>query len=172
MVLIVLGGAQGVWDDYRAAARLCPVHDVAAVNEAGRDYEGHLTLWCSLHPEKLGDWQLRREKAGRNTDYTAVSHKEHAMTRVDRVVNEIWPGSSGLYACQVGAITYGYQRLILCGIRIDASPHYHGTDPWDGVRIYRRGWMEATDQPELRGRIRSMSGWTADYLGTPDKDWL
>lgn len=170
--LIALGGADCVWDDLAAAAEIVNDCDVGAVNDAGVHYSGHLTLWASLHPEKLADWQRRRERAGRNTDYTVVSRKLHPQTRIDRTVGELWSGSSGLYIAQVACITFGYDRVILCGIPMDPTPHFFGDEPWEPAAMYRKGWIEAHEQPELRGKVRSMSGWTRGLLGLPTAEWL
>lgn len=161
-----------MWRDYDEAASLFPDHHVGAVNEAGRDFDGPLALWCSLHPEKMPRWQRERARAGRSTDYTCVCNKAHPEARIDRTFGEVWGGSSGLYICQVAILALGFDRIILCGIPMDASKHYHGADGWDAYPRYRDAWIEATDQQELRGRIRSMSGWTAGQLGRPDIDWL
>lgn len=172
MNLIVLGGAGGVWSDLDQALELCPDADIGAVNEAGRDYTGHLTLFASLHPEKFQRWQRDRERKGLNTDYTACSHKRHFDTRIDFVTNEIWGGTSGLFLCQVAAINFGYDRIICCGMPIDDRAKYFDSKAWEGVKRYRRGWVEATQQPELKGKIRSMSGWTRELLQAPTPDWL
>lgn len=172
MTLIALGGAKGVWDELEEALTLCPDADVGAVNEAGRDYTGHLTLWASLHPEKFHRWQRGRERNGLNTDFTACCHKKHFDTRVDFVTNDIWGGTSGLFLCQIAAINFGYSRIIVCGMPISDSPKYFTDDQWKGVSRYRKGWTEATQQPELKGKIRSMSGWTRELVGPPDSEWL
>lgn len=169
MNLIALGGAEGVWDELEQARALCPDADIGAVNEAGRDYLGHLKLWASLHPEKLGRWQ--RERKG-NPDYIACAHKGHFDARIDLIANEIWYGTSGLFLIQVAAIMFGYTRIIACGMPIADKPHYFDQAQWDGVSRYRRGWTEAVQQPELKDRVRSMSGWTRELVGEPTQSWL
>lgn len=172
MILIALGGAGCAWDDLKEAQTLCPSADVGAVNEAGRDYSGHLSLWCSLHAEKMGNWQRQRERKGLNTDYIACSNKAHFDARVDLLTNEVWSGSSGLFLCQVAVIKFGYTHVICCGIPIDERPHYFDKKEWGGVSRYRRGWIEAMQQPELKGKVRSMSGWTRELCGFPDHAFL
>lgn len=179
-LILCLGGAHTVWDDFEAAKALCDEagveYDVGAVNDAGADYRGHLTLWCSLHPEKLQDqkprWQRQREQRGLNQDYVMVSHKGRANTRVDKVVGEIWSGASGLYVVQVAIITMGYDRAVVCGVPMTEEGHYFDNAAWTACTRYWRGWREAVEQPELVGRVRSMSGRTADLVGTPTLDWL
>ena len=169
--LIALGGARGVWDDLEEALRIFPCADVGAVNDSGTEYSGHLTLWATLHPEKLWNWQMRRERRGLNTDYTAVSHKLVAGARVDLLKQQLFSGCSGLYLCQVAVMAFGYDRVIVCGMPLTEDPHFFNASAWNDARKYRRGWREASQQRELRGKIRSMSGWTRDRLGGPD-EWL
>lgn len=169
--LIALGGAVGLWDELEEAQRLFPHADVGAVNDAGSEYSGHLTLFATLHPEKFGDWQRIRERRGLNTDYTAISHKLVAGAWVDLRKSQVFSGDSGLYLCQVAAIHFGYERIIACGMPLNEDPHYFDSAAWQDARRYRRGWREASQQPELRDKIRSMSGWTRGLLGSPT-DWL
>lgn len=164
---IALGGAERVWEDYEKARALCPYADVGAVNEAGRDYEGRLTVWATLHPEKSERWHRERSLAGRNMDFTAVSHKRIAGARVDTVYSDKYGGSSGLYLCDV-ALNLGYQRVIVCGIPMDGGAHYFDANEWNDFKTYRRGWRKAAEL----GRIRSLSGWTRELLGAPNREWL
>lgn len=166
--LIALGGARGLWDELEEAQRLFPDADVGAVNQAGADYAGHLTLWVTLHPEKFGDWQQWRARRLLNTSYTAVSHKLAAGARIDLKKAQVFSGCSGLYLCQVAAINFGYDRIIVCGMPLTEDPHYFDETAWQDARRYRRGWREASQQPELKGKIRSMSGWTRELLGGPE----
>jgi hypothetical protein len=175
-VLLALGGAHTVWEDFAKASALCDqagvAYHVGAVNDAGKDYTGHLTLWCSLHPEKIAGWQRERARLKLNTTYWTVCHKYRANVPIDLATNELWSGSSGLFLCQVAIVTFGYRKVICCGIPMDQCGHYFDSDPWRAAEKYRRGWNEAKDQPEMTGRVRSMSGWTSSVLGTPDIGWL
>ncbi len=131
-LLLVLGGAETVWEDLERAQGIVgdTPHDIGAVNEAARDYPGRLTLMASLHPEKVGNWQRQRKNAGRNDDYLTISHKDHADARIDRVFREIWAGSSGLYICTTAIFLLGYERVIVCGVPMDSRPHYHNPNQW------------------------------------------
>lgn len=179
-VILCLGGAWNVWDDFERAKALCEQagvdYHVGAVNDAGADYRGHLHLWCTLHPEKLRDkeprWQKKREDRGLNQDYLIVSHKPRVNTRVDKVVPEVWSGSSGLYVHKVAIVDLGYTRSVACGTPMNEEGHYFDNSGWRHSPNYWKGWVEAHDQPELAGRIKSMSGRTRDLLGEPDIDWL
>lgn len=173
-ILVALGGAQCVWDDFEAAKAILDGHDydVGAVNDAGYAYPGHLTLWATLHQEKFAAWQRHRERTGLNQDYVAVTRKAHREGKIDKVVGELWSGSSGLYICQVAIIDFGYSHVVCCGIPLDEMPHFFNRIPWTPTSTYRRGWTQAYDQPELKGRIKSMSGWTRDLVGHATQEWL
>lgn len=172
--LIALGGAESVWHDLPAAEAICReagvAYDVGAVNDAGADYPGHLTLWCSLHPEKLPRWMRKREKANRNTDYITVCHKRRAECRVDREYNGNTGGSSGLFIVRVALTMFDYERVILCGIQMTPAKNYARQAPWKDFKTYLRKWEQAL--PDLRPSVRSMSGWTREQLGAPDAAWL
>jgi len=174
--LIALGGAHNVWDDFAEAKALCEQagvdYDVGATNDAGAAYSGYLTLWCSLHPEKMQRWQKQRANKKLNSDYVVVCHKERANTRIDRAVPEVWSGASGLFICQVAAITFKYARIIVCGVPMTEEGHFFDSTPWRHSSKYWKGWREAVDQPELYNRVRSMSGNTRQLVGPPDTEWL
>lgn len=169
--LIAIGGADCAWEDFDKALELCPNADVGACNDAGADFRGHLSIWATLHAERFWEWQRRRALKGLNEDYIAVSNKGHANTRVDRIQNEFWSGTSGLYLCQV-ALSMGYDKVIACGMPLDSRPHYFDSSEWEPHIRYRRGWKEALGQREVQGRIKSMSGWTRELCGDPTKEWL
>lgn len=151
---------------------MCPDADIGACNDAGADFRGHLNLWATLHPERFWCWQRKRSLKGLNEDYVAVAHKDHANTRIDRIQNEFWSGTSGLYLCQVALLLMGYDKVIACGMPLSDGPHYFDNKPWEAAQPYRRGWKEAFGQREVRGRIKSMSGWTRELCGEPTREWL
>jgi len=82
---------------------------------------------------------------------------------------EEWGGSSGLLATKV-ALELGCDRIVLCGVPMESTPHFHIPLPLKGAGRYRRAWVERVGQ--LTGKVRSMSGWTAQFLGEPDEVWL
>jgi len=83
-------------------------------------------------------------------------------------------GSSGLFAV-LGALELGYDQLILCGVTMDGKKKH---DPTAGQLIdatcpydsYRPGWYKV--QAQIKDKVRSMSGWTAELLGKPTREWL
>jgi len=74
-------------------------------------------------------------------------------------------GSSGLFAARVGLEVLKYERVVLCGIPMEATAHFNRPEPWADAIPSRQGWLEAL--PVLKGKVFSMSGWTRELLGAP-----
>lgn len=177
---LVLGGGGCLWSDVREAMALGRFDVVVACNDAGTVWPGRLDAWVSLHPEKMGMWRARREKAGHPAPGRVFAATEARPDRVpvnvDETTDYLFPGqlasgSSGLFAAKVALIDLGADRAVLCGIPMMVKGgHFFDPTHWLGANSHRQGWLEA--MPQITGRVRSMSGWTADQLGRPDKEWL
>src|SRR3546814_435510 len=140
-VLIALGGAWNVWEDFEAAKSLIDRYEVGAAKWSGAHYEGHLTLWCSLHPEMLPAMQRARARAGRNSDYLSIAHKGGTGRifgggRLDRVIPQVYSGCSGLYLAWA-AVQLGWERVICCGMPLSHEPHFNMEKPWADAHKYR-----------------------------------
>ncbi len=178
-ILVALGGSESVWDDLAYVEYILDTRpfDVGATNDAGGSYQGKLTLWCSLHPEKVGPWQNARRRRGRNEDYIFITHKggvgnNFGNARIDKIVTDKFKGSSGLFLAQNG-VQLGYTHIICCGMPMSTSgAHFFNSEPWEEVDKYKQGWLVAQEDKQMRTKIRSMSGWTAELFGGPKKTWL
>jgi hypothetical protein len=170
---LVIGGAACVWDDVTAALELGEFDGVVACNDVGADWSGKLDAWVSLHPEKFPVWQRKREANGFDRAALHVGHK--ADPNVDRVVDYRWPGmkgsgSSGLYAAKV-AMGLGFDRIVLCGVPMEAEQaHYFDRKTWNAVQGFKPAWLTA--RPHIANAVRSMSGWSAQFVGKPSENWL
>jgi hypothetical protein len=179
---LVLGGGSSVWADADAAMDLCEFDGVLACNDASAAWPGKLDAAVSLHPEKFGLWMERRSRSGFPAPDRIIGHTEAktstvrmpaiAMEFADwRFPSQTDSGSSGLFVLKVALVDLGFDRAILCGIPMDRRfAHFFDASPWRADTSHRRGWTQAMHH--IRGRARSMSGWTADQLGRPDQDWL
>jgi hypothetical protein len=135
--------------------RARPYGRVIAVNKVARQLEGNLYRVATLHPENA---------AALRVDGTRL-----VSTREERGVDEVWKdkdfqyGSSGLYAVGL-AFFMGAQSVKLAGVPMDLSPHFYGDEgSWRADAMgHRKAWVKARDL--LYGRVRSMSGWTRDFL--------
>lgn len=172
-VAAVLGGASGGYEELATLRDMADVVAVYAVNDAAADYEGELAAFVTLHPEKLPGWLAARRDAGRPEPREVIAHEQKA--HVTRVVDYRWPGmtssgSSGLFAAKIAMETQPYP-VVLCGVPMDANrAHYFNFATWNDVNGFFRGW-EAAHQ-FIKDRVRSMSGWTAEFLGRPTPEFL
>lgn len=73
-------------------------------------------------------------------------------------------GSSAMTAV-LAALRMGYRRAVLCGCPLTGNAPEG--NPYEAFRL---GWLDR--QEELGDRVRSMSGWTMELLGFPDRRWL
>jgi hypothetical protein len=78
--------------------------------------------------------------------------------------------SSGGYAAKI-ALEDGYDRVVLAGVPMVATDkHFTRKQIWTQRDSFVRGFKDSI--PHFAGRVRSMSGWTQEMLGAPDKEWL
>ena len=159
--LLVLGGADCVWEDLKAFG---PVScDVMVINDMGCDYPGIIKYWVTLHPEKFDGWRSRRRG---NQDYETWAHSVIVRSKAYDVVNKTtkdWGGSSGLFAAKVG-LELGYDHITLCGCPMTETPHYFQPNrSWKDCSSFIPGWTKNLDA--IKGKVFSMSGWTKEILG-------
>lgn len=177
---LVLGGAGCVWRDLDAALALGEFDAAFGCNDIGVVYPGVLDGWVSLHPEMFGGWVQRRQALSLPPHKAILGHIEAPTGNprlpacVDRYVPHRFPGqvsggSSGLFALKLALDEY--DRAVLCGIPLNVGQgHFFNPAAWTAAGEYRQAWREAL--PAIRGRARSMSGWTRDLLGPPTEEWL
>jgi hypothetical protein len=169
----ILGGARCVWEDLEALTALRAPDFIIATNDAGAHYAGRVDHWATLHYEKLPTWTAERALRGyppaeRIWVHTKAVGPVAGNSLHDRL--EDWGGSSGLFAVQV-ALALGAARVALCGVPLEVNEgHFFDPGRWSWAVRYRSGWIN--HRAEIAGPVRSMSGWTAEYLGKPDEVWL
>ena len=163
--LIILGGADCVWDDADRALEFQPATTIA-INDMVARWARPIDHAVSLHPDKLQRWVQERRRRGLPGEFTTWCHKDGWTDRHTRD----WGGSSGLLAVKI-ARELGHTRIILCGIPMDAeAAHFFDAKPWKPATRYRAAWI--TRKQEISPFVRSMSGWTKGLLGQPDEAWL
>lgn len=167
-IAVVLGGAAGAWDELSRASAIQPIRYLVAVNDAASHYPGHLDAFVTLHPEKLSGWLGARRTAGLPEPATVIAHTTAPL--VTEVVDYQWPGqtgsgSSGLFAAKI-ALERTALPVVLCGVPMQAErAHFFNDQPWGEVDQFHAAW-EWAHKDERLARVRSMSGWTAELLGT------
>jgi len=166
---LILGGAECVLADL---TKHCAQYGslpwlVIAANKIGMFYPGHLDHWVTMHPEQLAPWKKHRRRRGGNDDYVTWAGRRPDL--VDRVTTHSG-GSTGLFAAKVALVDLGCERVVLCGVPMDDTPHFIRGAVGDHYEQYRCQW-EAYIQ-ELAACVRSWSGWTRELLGAPTEEWL
>jgi hypothetical protein len=167
---IVIGCASCVEADLASALSLFTPDVYIGVNHAGMDFE-QVEHWASCHIASFPQWlKIRAEKGfqapqvwvnkGKNID------PEHKC--LNPMFADYWEGSSGALGVAV-AKGLGCGRIALCGIPMTDTAHYYSEVAFDYASVYQGSWLKNIDK--LNG-VRSMSGWSAELLGIPDREWL
>ena len=176
---LIVGSAPCVFDDLEAAPRW----PLIVINFAGLRHLGPIEFWASLHFRLLCDLISDRERMGGDMNFTAYAKIPPRMAIpkfasgvkiVPAPLKRIGNGSSGLVAA-VTAIRLGYERLVLCGvplegghtIQADQKIQFRGTPKVPAFAKFRRAWE--LHQDIVKPHVRSMSGWTREFLGGPDE---
>jgi hypothetical protein len=160
---VVLGGADCVWNDIAELVNYDPAWPdvVIAVNNVGYAYPGVIHHWVSLHPDKLRrEWEPLRPGPAAYQDWTD-RFPQPGMRRVTP-----WSaGSSGLLGVTVAVDMLGCSEVVVCGIPLDTRPHFDDDQAWTDALKHQHAWRRRLEL--MIGRVRSMSGWTAELLGRP-----
>jgi hypothetical protein len=182
---VVLGSARCIWEDLDKID-LTKV-EVIAINNMIMHFKGRVHHGISLHPEEPPLWRQLRWTNQCEESYV-VTHSHRFPTHIKHPSGEfktehgldyIWVieggrgGSSGLFACMVG-LALGYDKIILAGIPIDGTGHFF--DPPGKVvnQFLGQNIKEEWDNANLnyfKGRVKSMSGRTKEWLGYPPEEW-
>jgi hypothetical protein len=178
-VALVCGNAETVFDDLNRAFYMFDSPVIFAVNDIGC-YLGLVNHWVSLHGEKLQRWiAVRRAEPSLWQEF-----KTHTSSTAIAPADYIWRiepctfSLSGLFAAQIAYIM-GAEKIILCGCPGDGTRrfferkpridyHYGGGDTPGDMRDRQHFLQELNRVPELRKRLKSMSGRTRTILGGPN----
>lgn len=170
-VAIIVGSGGDPFAEFEQARAMCErtgrSYAVFVGNDMIADFPGHIDHAGTLHPDKLSYWTSARlannfEPAERLWAHRPFSH----ITDWTRD----WGGSTGLFLTKV-ARECGFVHIILCGVpmTIEGKHYKRGTD-WVDCIGFQRGWTGRL--LELKGYVRSFSGWTAAQFTLPTDEWL
>lgn len=170
LTALVLGSARTLPDDRAAALELFSPDLIIACNHAARDEPDRVDHWATMHPELLPGWIQTRRMAGR-PDAGRYWYARHRLCPIEGATPiESWGGSSGLLCVSV-AFELGCTRIVLAGVPMQKrDAHFDEQKPWLEARQYWPAWERRMTL--LRGRVRSMSGWTREQLGVPTQEWI
>lgn len=162
--LCIIGSHPAALADIESMPNGAPWDYMAIGLDAADKYLGEIRYIATYHPVEIDMIRERRRAAGGNLDYRAIAHE--SKPGIDIVITDWWTpsGSSALLGTQA-ALRLGYRRIVLCGC------------PLTGVSLkgskyetFQRGWTAR--KKEVAPYVRSMSGWTAAFLGKPTVEWL
>jgi hypothetical protein len=158
--VLVMGSSSRLWPDLQALAQITGdgrwPWTVIGVNMAGWAY-----LRESLrYPMGFKSWGGRWVTGSTDEDHEEVDE----VLDVDRV------GSSGMLAVDIARKRLEADRIVIAGMPVDATRRFYDFRPWDSALTYQVRWRESIE--DFDGRVRSMSGFTKEILGAPDRSWL
>ena len=179
---LVIGCARDCWLEAWQAKQLGKFDAIYCVKLAGVFFSEPIRFsWVTLHPEFMDGYEKQRADEGFHGDYEIVAPLsgevgEHGKKgNIARRVSYRYPGmnasaSSGGYAAKV-ALDDGFDKVVLAGVPMrQEDSHFTRGKPWLQRDSFMRGFMDCL--PHFKDRVRSMSGWTQEQLGTPDAVWL
>lgn len=176
---IVVGRARGALEEYVDACSLCAFDCVVVVGAMITRFPHRIDHAVSFHAELFDMWSDARAAGGfpsvecywgaryRGRCLGQDTTRAHPLRYADCV-----GGSSGFLATAGVALgELGAEQVVLAGVPMLASGCHEGDAAlWDEADHYWTTWEEHL--PQLRGRVKSMSGRTRDALGAPTREWL
>ena len=171
-VAIVVGSADGVFNELRFALRHAPDALIFAVNDVGM-FLPKVDHWVSLHSDNLGPWKTVRWAHSLVQEHTKY-HSVDPRPYIDYVWDRQTPcfALSGYFAMQIAWIM-GASQIVLAGCPGERKRRFFEMTPRDfdygsgtegeGVRLQLINEMERL--PDFRAAVRSTSGWTRSYFG-------
>ncbi len=181
-ILVICGGAPCVMEDAAEIVRLSGSPDYMLIG-SNSPAERQIAV-INHHVSHENDFPATRgirESLGLNTDYESWSNRPHAG--VDHCLEELtgptcayecnprfgsfdprnhhhYSGSSAMLGLKVG-LRLGYRKIVLAGVTINEG-HYAN---------FQVGWRWVADLLKCCP-VRSISGFTAELLGSPTKEWV
>jgi hypothetical protein len=171
LTALVIGSANTLAEDKARALSLFEPDLVIGCNHAARDEPGRIDHWATMHPDLFKLWVPGREAQGL-APAGAYWHARHRIPwdGIESRPIESWGGSSGLL-CVAVAYELGCERIVIAGVPMHKhAQHYDIEKDWNEARQYWPAWERW--EPRMRGRVKSMSGWTRNLLGEPTQEWI
>jgi len=158
-ILIITGAAPCVRDDIENL----PLNDFEADYMAiGMDavdkYLWPINFMATYHAEDIPKAKEIREAMGGNTNYKVISH--NPGDGIDIVEPYVGPTGSSALCGALAGIRMGYRKIILCGCPLLEKKYV----------VFQAGWK--AKEKQVMGIVKSLSGWTREFLGAPTKEWL
>jgi hypothetical protein len=127
---------------------------------------------ATYHPEDIPEI---KEKMKDFDDYRIICHVENGskninnkpISGVDIVIEYEPPTGSSALLGTLAAIKLGYKKIILCGCPLEGKSK---RQPNEVYSTFHKGWQSKRET--VIDCVRSVSGWTKEFLGEPTKEWL
>lgn len=167
-VLLIVGKSPAVWDDVEAFWEFGVRHDVCCINCIGAVYPCDFDHWFSYHGVELAE----RFPDKRGALLHSVSRCTHPKIDYAWKIHDTG-GSSAFIGGRCALMYWGYARVVFAGCGITNDGYWDNTSGEDSYR-YRETFLATWQRfhPELKDRIRSMSGNTMEIYGYPTPGWL
>jgi hypothetical protein len=166
--LIVTGAHQATVEEIKLVPDYRKFDFMAIGLDAVHLYPWDIKFVATYHPDDIPLIKKRRELVG-NTDYRLICHTDffngHHVDGVDIITPFEAPSGSSALLGVLTAIKIGYEKIILCGCPLTGKNA-------NGARYetFQDGWISKKNI--VLGKVKSMSGWTREFLGEPTPEWI
>ena len=168
--LLIIGAAPNVGEDIARFFDMREARNGVDFMLIGFDSVELVSEWCkyfaTYHPSEIQMSKERRHKYGGNTDFMVISHQQHEGL-VNMILPLVGPSGSSAMLGTLAGLQMGYEKIILCGCPLNGK-NLKG----DNYVSFRQGWEDKKNKKAVLGKVKSMSGWTAELLGAPTEEWL
>lgn len=174
--LLIVGAGRCVWEDLKTYWRINVHSDVMLINDAII----HYPMKKGYYPTHAACYDVGRVNIYRELRKAKLNHRDFVTHSVGDPADVTWKirsvasSLSGNFGAVIG-IAMGYTHITLAGCPEDSEGHY-----WDslethprhdfGVKCIHFHWTDHMDL--FKGKVRSLSGWTAETFGRPTIEWL
>jgi len=176
-LLLITGDGRSLPDDLDRFLSWDIGHDVMAIGRSINYYPGKVKHWANVDGEESKWWaeHLRgnpiRHTMGDCAGFDVDWGIENCELKPDDI---LWHGSTSLFSAYIG-LEMGYEKIILAGCPLDRNGHwYFGNMPDNEGPAWKDQSYEAWHEfwcDTRSDRVRSFSGFTAEVLGKPTKEW-
>jgi hypothetical protein len=178
--LLVCGSSPELWDDLNAFFAMGLDCDVACINFTILHYPYYdpSVKWRIKHAicfdPGVEEIVRCRKIAKGHRELTVYTHSSQPPAScVWNLTNLNNIAFSASFASAIG-LAMGYERIILAGCAQNNNGHFYDmpgpTEVDYGLKCYMLQWTDNTHL--FRGKVKSMSGKTREFFGSPTPEWI
>ena len=163
--IVLIGAAERAKRDLDSFEVLCYNYDIMAIGiDALKNCEQPVKYVATYHPEDIP--LIKKEMLAKGFHGYKIIHQDK-IADVDIVELFVPPSGSSALLGTLAAIKLGYTKIILTGCPLIGQDR---TKAKFDYATFREGWKNK--EVVVKSNVRSMSGWTAEFLGMPTTEWL